>query len=183
LDQSGYSLQPKILLYVFSPVFARGKLMRLSSTRIARAFRPTCYSPQAKWNRASPRKEYDVNNQMRIIAAALAVVAAGYAGSVAAQDPVVDRTTYVSDKGDAIHCQSTQGRTDFCSNAYNPLADSAEPHVNHCAATGNGRTYCGKTSVQFVVAGGGSNPICVEGRTWGIEDGNLWVSGRCSAFF
>lgn len=128
-------------------------------------------------------KEVHVNNQMRFIAAALAVVAAGYAGSVAAQDPVVSRTTYVNDKGDMIHCESTHGRIDSCGTAYKPF-DRDEARVSHCVANGNGRTYCGQTSVEYVVTGGGRNsPICVEGSTWGIEEGNLWVSGRCAVYF
>ena len=142
---------------------------------IGGAFRPDCYSHRAKWNRAHPKKELDVKNEMRNVIAALAVVAAGYAGSAAAQ-----ATTYVSDTGDVIRCESTQGRIDSCGK---PTASTAEPRVTHCVATGSGRTNCGKASVQFVVKGGEHNPICVEGSTWGIDDGNLWVSGGCSAFF
>ncbi len=96
---------------------------------------------------------------------------------------MTSRTTYVSDAGDVIHCQSTQSRTNSCDHADKPMAGTASPGVVHCVATDSGRTYCGKFPVQYVVKGGGRNPICVEGSTWGTDDRGLWVSGGCAVYF
>lgn len=121
-----------------------------------------------------------MNTHLRIFVAGLAIAAAGYAGSVAAED-----RTFVSDNGDVIHCASTQGRIDACGYSYTPTDYTvAPPRVTHCVpAAGDDRTYCGQVAVRFVVAGDARNPACVEGSTWGIDDGNLWVRGHCTVYF
>ena len=124
-----------------------------------------------------------MNTQLRIAIAALAVVAAGYAGSAAAQGPVDYRTTFVSDTGEVIHCQASESGINSCGNAYVPTDYTVQPRATHCAATGSGRTYCGPAVVEYVAAGGERNPVCVKGVTWDVDEHGLWVSGDCSAYF
>lgn len=125
-----------------------------------------------------------MNKQLQIATAAFAILSAVYAGSVAAQDSATIRTIYVSDRGDTIHCD-TQDQTTSCGHVHKwkfHMFHRADAGLVRCVATGNSRTYCGKSDVPFV-AEEGRNSVCVEGSTWGMDDGNLWVSGRCSAFF
>ena len=122
-----------------------------------------------------------MNNPMRTVIAALAFVAAGYAGSVAAQEPVSQVATYINEHGDGINCRSVEGQVESCGEAYRTPV-TREERGNRCVSTGEGRTYCGRVSVAYVAET--DNPICVEGSTWGIDsDGRLWVSGHCSAYF
>ncbi|HEY2345742.1 MAG TPA: DUF3011 domain-containing protein [Xanthomonadaceae bacterium] len=95
-----------------------------------------------------------MDTNLRTIAAAAAAVAIAYSGQSFAQDPVTDRSTYVSDSGAVIHCVSTE----------------------------SGRSYCGKPHVQYVIAG--PTPVeCVRDRTWGVDDRGVWVTGGCVADF
>jgi hypothetical protein len=124
-----------------------------------------------------------MNNQMRIVVAALAVVAAGYAGSVAAQDSDSMQATYVSNTGAVLHCDAPQGQVASCGDVHKPMFHKAIADASPCVpASGNGRSYCGQSPAPFV-ADDSRNPVCVEGKTWGMDQGNLWVSGRCGAYY
>jgi len=59
-------------------------------------------------------------------------------------------------------------------------ADNAR--VVHCVSTETGRTYCGTEHTRYVIRGA-SNPACVEGRTWGVDDRGVWVTSGCNADF
>jgi len=54
--------------------------------------------------------------------------------------------------------------------------------VVHCISTASGRTYCGAAHTRYVVHGT-ADPKCVEGRTWGVDDRGIWVTGGCTADF
>jgi hypothetical protein len=54
--------------------------------------------------------------------------------------------------------------------------------VIHCVSTDSGRTYCGTAHTRYVITGS-PNPVCVEGKTWGLDDRGVWVSSGCTADF
>ena len=69
-------------------------------------------------------------------------------------DEVTSRSTYVSDSGRVVHCVSTE----------------------------SGRTYCGAYHAHYVISGT-PDPVCVEGRTWGVDKHGIWVTGGCKGDF
>jgi hypothetical protein len=76
---------------------------------------------------------------------------------------------------------------DFASVAGDPVT-STSTYVNsagrtvHCVSTASGRSYCGNAHVHYVIASN-PNPVCVEGKTWGMGERGIWVSGGCNADF
>ena len=74
--------------------------------------------------------------------------------SAAAGNEVTGRSTYMNDAG----------------------------RVVHCVATASGRSYCGAAHMRYAIRSN-PNPVCVEGRTWGLDDRGVWVSGGCTADF
>jgi len=90
-----------------------------------------------------------------IVAAIFAAWAVAYpAPSAARQDPVTERSEYVTDSGNVVHC----------------------------VATASGRTYCGTERTRYVIRGA-PPATCIEGTTWGYDDRGTWVSGECVADF
>ena len=59
---------------------------------------------------------------------------------------------------------------------------SDNERVVHCVSTPNGKTYCGTAHTRYVIHGT-PDPRCVEGRTWGVDDRGVWVTGGCVADF
>jgi len=54
--------------------------------------------------------------------------------------------------------------------------------VVHCVSTPSGRTWCGSAHTRYVIHGT-ADPACVEGKTWGVDDRGVWVTGGCNADF
>jgi hypothetical protein len=98
----------------------------------------------------------DSRMQVRTIAAVLATLAIGYSAQSFAQDPdqVTGKSSYVNGEGQVVHCVSTE----------------------------SGRSYCGKPHMHYVIAGEAPS-TCIEGRTWGVDDRGVWVTGGCVADF
>jgi hypothetical protein len=171
-----------------------------------------------------------MNIQKRRMAALLAALCCGYATQSYAQDPVTDRSTYVTDSGRVVHCVSTEGGRTYCGRERMRYAISGTPAAVcvegrtwgfddrgvwvsggcvadfnmlpgdvvvdrsayltsgggkvHCVSTANGRTYCGPPNAEYLIKDRtGENLECVQGRTWGVDERGLWVSGGCVADF
>ncbi len=95
-----------------------------------------------------------MNTHMQRIAFVVGALALGLsAHSIARADEVTGSATYVNDDGKVVHCVATE----------------------------SGRTYCGKPHIRYVIRN--PNTVCAEGRTWGVDDRGVWVTGGCVADF
>lgn len=68
-----------------------------------------------------------------------------------------------------------------------PVGDSRHVDNNgdviRCDSTGDGRTYCRTEPNRRFLLSHTREGNCVEGRTWGIDERGLWVSGGCRGDF
>jgi len=55
--------------------------------------------------------------------------------------------------------------------------------VIRCDSTGDGRTYCSTETKRHYLLKKIREGNCVEGKTWGIDEHGLWVSGGCRGDF
>lgn len=138
----------------------------------------------------------------------------------------VERSTYVTDSGRIVHCVSTANGRSYCGRPHMRYVIAGQPapacvegstwgvddrgvwvtggckadftvaeerpaervyqadnsQVVHCVSTDEGKTYCGSAHTRYVIRGA-ADPSCVEGRTWGVDDHGVWVTGGCRADF
>jgi len=78
-----------------------------------------------------------------------------------------------------------------CSADFDTAAGDSTARITHvrdfgrllqCVSTGSGRTYCGAAHAHYIISNN-TNPACIEGSTWGVDDRGAWVSGSCIAVF
>jgi len=73
--------------------------------------------------------------------------------------------------------------TNGCVADFTPAVADDSEQVIRCDSTGDGRTYCRTEPNRRYLLHSIREGNCVEGKTWGIDEHGLWVSGGCHGDF